>query len=157
MKSLVFDWLSGTDAKIAKKFQKEVGAVALTPDSPKLKDIVAQYSASPAGKRKAEPATNGSAKKAKKVSRQRLARPKVARPLARPDWPVECRVLAQTGGDVVSKLAQGQWPSDPGPSPSSCLPPLDPPNPCFLRISPALTPTPRMKLPRRRRFPRNPR
>ena len=72
MKSLVFDWLSGTDAKIAKKFQKEVGATALTPDSPKLKDIVAQFSNSPAGKRKAEPATNGSSKKAKKVSRLSL-------------------------------------------------------------------------------------
>lgn len=118
MKSLVFDWLSGTDAKIAKKFQKEVGATALTPDSPKLKDIVAQFSNSPAGKRKAEPVTNGSSsKKAKKVSRLSLTGAgwrglKLRDPGETWLACLKCRVPAPSRGYVAYKLAlrPSTWP-----------------------------------------------
>ena len=68
MVSLVYDWLlSAGDEKLAKKFKKEAKAEPLPPNSPRLADIVKHYKETSPQKRKAEPAVNGSAKKAKKV------------------------------------------------------------------------------------------
>ena len=68
MGSLVYDWLlSAGDEKLAKKFKKEAKAEPLPPNSPRLADIVKHYKETTPQKRKAEPAVNGSAKKAKKV------------------------------------------------------------------------------------------
>ena len=68
MGSLVYDWLlSAGDKKLAEKFKKEAKPEPLPPNSPRLADIVKHYKETTPQKRKAEPAVNGNAKKAKKV------------------------------------------------------------------------------------------
>merc|ERR1719403_403214 len=67
MGSLVYDWLlSAGDKKLAEKFKKEAKPEPLPPNSPRLADIVKHYKETTPQKRKAEPAVNGNAKKAKK-------------------------------------------------------------------------------------------
>merc|ERR1719394_1701026 len=67
MGSLVYDWLlSAGDKKLAGKFKKEAKPEPLPPNSPRLADIVKHYKETTPQKRKAEPAVNGNAKKAKK-------------------------------------------------------------------------------------------
>jgi len=67
MGSLVYDWLlSAGDKKLAEKFKKEAKPEPLPPNSPRLADIVKLYKETTPQKRKAEPAVNGNAKKAKK-------------------------------------------------------------------------------------------
>merc|ERR1719474_1781450 len=67
MGSLVYDWLlSAGDKKLAEKFKKEAKPEPLPPNSPRLSDIVKHYKETTPQKRKAEPAVNGNAKKAKK-------------------------------------------------------------------------------------------
>jgi hypothetical protein len=67
--SLVFNWLSGANPKLAGKFQKEAKAEPLPPGSPSLQEMVEHFKANTPQKRKAEAAvTNGKAKKAKQVS-----------------------------------------------------------------------------------------
>jgi len=69
MGSLVYDWLlSAGDKKLAEKFKKEAKPEPLPPNSPRLADIVKHYKETTPQKRKAEPAVNGNAKKAKKVA-----------------------------------------------------------------------------------------
>merc|ERR1719204_1160984 len=67
MGSLVYDWLlSAGDKKLAEKFKKKAKPEPLPPNSPRLADIVKHYKETTPQKRKAEPAVNGNAKKAKK-------------------------------------------------------------------------------------------
>jgi hypothetical protein len=68
--SLVFNWLSGANPKLAGKFQKEAKAEPLPPGSPSLQEMVEHFKANTPQKRKGEAVTNGTAKKAKKVSEQ---------------------------------------------------------------------------------------
>merc|ERR1719244_1811485 len=67
MGSLVYDWLlSAGDKKLAEKFRKEVKPEPVPSPSPRLADIVKHYKETIPQKRKAEPAVNGNAKKAKR-------------------------------------------------------------------------------------------
>ena len=68
--SLVGDYLTSLNPKLAAKFLKETKAGPLPSGSPSMKDLVKHFNDNPPKKRKLEMNghTNGHAKKAKKVS-----------------------------------------------------------------------------------------